>query len=578
MAERESMGSNVDASLIQRVVTGVKYLVTGVTPTSWFGPSQPLAPQAQKETEGRQLDYPVGVNLRMQPREGEAVSFGQLRALADGYDLMRLVIETRKDQVESYEWEILPADKRHSLKDDIELQAKVDAVTEFLQNPNREHNWSQWLRQIVEEILVIDAVCIYPRETMGGQMYGFELVDGATVKRVIDDTGRTPMPPSVAYQQILKGIPAGDYSSDQLIYIMRNPRVSRLYGFSPVEQVITTVNIAIRRQMSQLAFYTEGNVPEAIAQTPETWTLAQVKDFQAWWDSIMEGNQSQKRKMRFVPSLKDIVFPKDAVLKDEMDEWLARIVCFAFSISPTALIKQVNRASGEQMSDTAKEEGLLPLLRFLQAFITMLIQKHLGLPELRFAWKLVNKVDPKAQSDIHTAYIDKQVLTADEVREDLGREKMTPEERESAFPKPPALDPFGNPIEGGPPAVDKDGKPLAGAAAAAGGGKVLPFGKKPAADPAEPTAVEKMLADALRMLDPGRLAELLEKSAAAQAPRIVEVRPEVEVNVGDTNVHVPAPNVTVPLAKAAPHPHDDKQLRSTRQADGSMLATWEPKP
>lgn len=577
MATREQSGTNIEESLIQRVVTGVKYLVSGVTPTSWFGPSQPLAPQAQKETEGRQLDYPVGYNLRLQPREGEAVSFGQLRALADGYDLMRLVIETRKDQVESFEWEIVPTDKKVSVKGNIELQAKIDAVTEFLQNPNREHNWSQWLRQVVEEILVIDAVCIYPRETMGGDMYGFELVDGATIKRVIDDGGRTPMPPSVAYQQILKGIPAGDYSSDQLIYIMRNPRVSRLYGFSPVEQVITTVNIAIRRQMSQLAFYTEGNVPEAIAQTPETWTLAQVKDFQLWWDSIMEGNQSQKRKMRFVPSLKDIVFPKDAVLKDEMDEWLARIVCFAFSISPTALIKQVNRASGEQMSDTAKEEGLLPLLRFLQAFITMLIQKHLGLPELRFAWKLVNKVDPQAQAEIHGTYIDKQVLTADEVREDLGKEKMSAEEREAAFPKPvaPQFDEFGNPIapeEGAP--VGKDGKPLAGAAAASGG-KPPPFGKKPP-DATEPSPVEKMLADALRMLDPSRLSELLAKAAESQAPRIVEVRPEVNVEVGDTNTYLPAPNVNVPLAKREPDPHEGKKLVSKRMANGDLVATWEP--
>ena len=35
-----------------------------------------------------------------------------------------------------------------------------------------------------------------------------EPLDGATVKRVIDGSGRTPLPPQVAYQQVIKGVPA----------------------------------------------------------------------------------------------------------------------------------------------------------------------------------------------------------------------------------------------------------------------------------------------------------------------------------------------------------------------------------
>jgi hypothetical protein len=90
--------------------------------------------------------------------------------------------------------------------------------------------------------------------------------------------GRTPVPPSPAYQQVLKGIPAADYTSEQLVYSVRNFRTNRIYGYSPVEQVIMTVSIAMRRQLSQLDFYTQGNVPEAIAQVPESWTARQIGD------------------------------------------------------------------------------------------------------------------------------------------------------------------------------------------------------------------------------------------------------------------------------------------------------------
>ncbi len=551
MAAREQSGTQIDPGIIARVVEGVRYAVSGVTPQSWFGPQQPLPPVAQEQAEGRSFDYPVGYNLRIRPRDGEPVSFAQLRGLADSYDLLRLVLETRKDQIESYEWEIVPLDRKASG----EMQGEIKAVSDFLQRPDQEHDWAQWLRMVIEELLVIDAVCVYPRMSKGKKLYGLELVDGGTIKRVIDEGGRTPLPPDPAYQQVLKGIPAVDYTSDSLVYVMRNPRVSRLYGYSPVEQVITTVNIALRRQLSQMEFYTSGNVPEALVQAPESWTVKQIREFQEWWDSIMSGNLAERRKMKFIPGIKEVYFPKEALLKDEFDEWLAKIVCFAFSISPAALIKQVNRASGEQMEDTAKEQGLMPLLRFIESFVTRLIQRYLGQPNLKFAFKVVNRVAPDQQAAIHKIYVETEVLTPDEVRDDLGRDAMTPEAREKAFPTPPA------------PGMGPDGKPLAPAVAA-------PKAKAP-----EPTTGEKILGGALEkalgFLDP----EAVLKVAQALRPQIVEIRPDVSVEVGDTNVHVPAPVVHVeqppaPLAKSAPPVLT--MVRTRRMADGSITSIPEP--
>lgn len=589
---REDMGTNIEPTLVQRLVAGLRYAVQGVGPENWFGPQQPLTPQAQDQTEGRAFDYPVGVNLRIQPRSGENVSFGALRAFADGYDLLRLVIETRKDQIEAFDWEIIPANKEDdgdSMADDIRL------VTDFLQSPDKEHDWPQWLRMQLEDLLVIDAIAVYPRLNRGGGLYGFELVDAATIKRIIDDGGRTPLPPSPAYQQVLKGIPANDLTRDQLVYRMRNPRTNRLYGFSPVEQVLMTVNIAMRRQLSQLDIYTQGNIPEAIAQVPETWTAKMIQDFQTWWDAVLEGNSAAKRKMRFIPKLDGIVFPKDAVIKDQYDEWLARIICFAFSISPSALINQVNRAAGEQMADTAKEEGLMPLLKFLNSHLTLLIQRHLKMPHLRFRFKVVNKVAPEKQAQIHGIYIDKKVMTPDEVREDLDMDAMTPEQREEAFP--PAASPFGggeiDPKTGMPvpPKLGPDGKPLPPGAGDAKKPGEEGEGKPPlaAVPPAkvEPTEAEKMLAQALAMLDPARVAEVMAKMTTAairaQPPTVIEHKPEIAVEVGDTVVHMPAPKPE-PIAKAAPaaEPAPDfrvgKMVVGTRRADGSMVAEWREKP
>jgi hypothetical protein len=66
---------------------------------NWFGPLNPVTPLAPPEVAGRQWDYPAGYNLSTLSRPVEPVAFSTLRNLADSYDLLRVVIETRKDQV-----------------------------------------------------------------------------------------------------------------------------------------------------------------------------------------------------------------------------------------------------------------------------------------------------------------------------------------------------------------------------------------------------------------------------------------------------------------------------------------------
>ena len=61
-------------------------------------------------------------------------------------------------------------------------------------------------------MLVIDAATLYPRYNRGGSLYALDVIDGATIKPLIGEDGRAPEPPDPAYQQILKGIPAADFS------------------------------------------------------------------------------------------------------------------------------------------------------------------------------------------------------------------------------------------------------------------------------------------------------------------------------------------------------------------------------
>ena len=423
--------------LVARLVSGVRYVVTGAS-DAWMGPNQPLPPTADSpsdETRGRAFDYRVGINLDTVPKTPEAgISYDLLRGLADGYDLVRLCIETRKDQISAQEWQF-------KIKgDDKATDPRLDDLMAFFQSPDRMNSFDIWCRLLLEEMLVIDAATVYPRMTRGGQPFAFEPLDGSTIKRVIDGYGRTPMTPEPAYQQILKGLPAVDYTLDELIYRPRNPRVYKLYGFSPVEQIVTTVNIALRRQITQLDYYTNGNVPNALVAAPEAWTPDMISQFQDWWDSIT--TQETKQRARFIPGGMSFIDTKQAAMgpSDQVvNEWLARVVCFAFNISPTQLVSMNNRATSDSQKEQAEDEGLKPTKRWLKQLIDEIVVRYFGHTDIEFQWVTEKELDGLKAAQINQIYLQEGVLTPDEVRTDLGLDPLTPEQKDdllAAKPQP----------------------------------------------------------------------------------------------------------------------------------------------
>ncbi len=127
-------------------------------------------------------------------------------------------------------------------------------------------------------------------------------LDWATIKPLIGEDGRSPEPPDPAYQQVLHGVPAADFSADELLYLPRNLRAHRLYGMSPVEQVALTVNIALRREAATLDYYRTGSSPDAFATLPKEWTSDQIRQFQDYFDALMSGNSARRRMLKFMPS------------------------------------------------------------------------------------------------------------------------------------------------------------------------------------------------------------------------------------------------------------------------------------
>jgi Phage portal protein len=403
-------------SVFARLAEATRYVITGVSPDTWFGPLQPLAPMAPPEVKGRQFDYPFGANLNYIPRAEDGISFGELRGLADALPLLRAVIETRKDQIAGQNYAV----RARARADTPDVSKSIDAVSRFLIRPDRRHSFADWLRMLVEEMLVIDAATIYPRYARGGGLHSLDIIDGATIKPLIGEDGRAPEAPDPAYQQILKGVPAADFSADELIYLPRNLRAHRLYGMSPVEQIALTVNIALRRDAATLDYYRTGSSPDAFATLPKEWTADQIRSFQDYFDALMSGNLARRRMTKFMPADFKLIEARQPPLKDQYDEWLARIICYAFSVPASPFVTQVNRATSETLRMQATQEGLVPLKNWIKSALDRIIQVCMNEPALEFVWVGDDAVDPLQQAQTLQILVSSGIKTREEARADLG--------------------------------------------------------------------------------------------------------------------------------------------------------------
>jgi HK97 family phage portal protein len=399
----------------------------------FFAPGYPMVPVEPERL--RLYDFPSGYNYIYTPRSFEPISFHELRALAQNHDITRLAIETRKDQIEALEWTIKPIDEKNPKAG---ADTRAEKMVAFWRRPDGITPFATWLRELLEDLLVLDAPTLDVRINRAGEVIALELVDGATIKVLIDDTGRRPRPPAPAFEQIIHGRPwilteDGRVSTDlrgkpifdsQLIYLPRNPRTHKPYGFSPVEQIIMTINIGLRRQIMQLQHFTEGNVPPGMATSPDGWNADQIAKYQEWFDSMLAGNTGNRTRIIWGPAGAKYQSFKEAPYKDEFDEWLARIVCYAFSLPPTAFVKQMNRATAGTAQETALEEGLAPIMGWVKRLVDTVLQDRMGQPDLQFAWLDVRPVDPKDQADILKEYVSDGVYTINEARDILGMDPI----------------------------------------------------------------------------------------------------------------------------------------------------------
>ena len=123
---------------------------------------------------------------------------------------------------------------------------------------------------------------------------------------------------------------------------------------------------------------------------------------------------------KFMPADFKLIEARQPPLKDMYDEWLARIICYAFSVPASPFVSQVNRATSETLRLQATQEGLVPLKAWIKNALDHVIQGCMNESGLEFVWVGDDAIDPLQQAQTLNILVSAGIKTREEARAELG--------------------------------------------------------------------------------------------------------------------------------------------------------------
>jgi 8-oxo-dGTP pyrophosphatase MutT (NUDIX family) len=390
----------------------------GMDQSASLGPGTPQQPRSGYSVRPRSTDYPVGINLSTSSRQQWGrTPFTVLQAIIDAYDIARICINHKIDEIRSMEPMFVPADGISGNVEDA-----LDAARAVMAFPDRENDWNSWINILLENALRYDAAPTYRRRNYDGEIISFENLDGTTVFPYVDENGRRPSAPAPAYFQRIKGMTDVWFTAEDITYNRFRPQANSPYGLAPIESVLLTANTDLRFQWHFLQMFTDGSIPGGFIELPpDISSPDQVAEWQDYWDSVTVGDQTILHKLLAVPSGTKMSETRPKAFDKTFPEHLASRVAAAFGVVPQDLgiVSDVNRANGETQTDIQFRVNTLPWVRFVEGIVSRYLQVDLGLPVKMDLDTGRDKEDRVSDAQAWEIYVRTGAASPDEMRTEV---------------------------------------------------------------------------------------------------------------------------------------------------------------
>lgn len=328
-----------------------------------------------------------------------AISYDLLRAMAYRDVVINSIIQTRIAQVSSL-WRPSAQDsygRGFSIKTRDPKKELTPAEEKFVRwaemfllncgytkrkGTHQRDDFLSFLKKIIRDRLVLDQVCIEIVHNRKGLPAEFYALDGATIRIVLDKDGNI-----VGYKQVIFGQPKVEFSPDELLFIVANPRTDLRvsgYGFSELEMLMHTITSHLYAEEYNRRFFSHGAIPTGLlVSIGAEVTQQQLYFFQRVWESTLAGVVgSHKVPVLSMPAGGKLEWIE--LMKSNKDmEWsrwidyLINCACAVYLIDP-AEVNFPPRGEGRPLFEKgqeaklvySKDKGLRPLLNFIENIIT----------------------------------------------------------------------------------------------------------------------------------------------------------------------------------------------------------------
>lgn len=245
-------------------------------------------------------------------------------------------------------------------------------------------SWSQLLKSVLMDMLVIDRGIILKLRDGDGNLKGLMPVDGASVRPLLNEYGAVDE--DRAFVQVINGSPHVFLKKNDVIVLKMNPMTDLKYfgyGLSNMETLYTTVLSDIFIDKGNLDYYRKGgSIPEgfiSVEPPPSRDGMVhqidpeQLETIQRNLQSIMMGDYTQVPivsggKISWI----DFKGKRRDMQYKELAEHLTRKICAVFQVSPqdVGIISDVNRSTSQTQAEMTKSKGLETLMASLSEYFT----------------------------------------------------------------------------------------------------------------------------------------------------------------------------------------------------------------
>lgn len=326
--------------------------------------------------------------------------------------IARAAINQIKDGVCSLSWHIVPVD------DKVHKQ-EIDMVTRLIKRPNQIDSYKSMLKQLLEDMLVLDMGCFEKKKVTSGYqpLYLFP-IDAGTVKVIPEWQGD---PKEYRYAQDVHGKETFFYDS-QIAVIRKNEFTYTWQGLSPTEQAWKHIQYLVNCQEYANTVASD-SMPKYLVNLGEKAGESELQRFREYIENDVQGQST----LGIVGTAKLEAAQTSPIGDDtaclSWQKMLLQIISVCYRVPPERLGSAISndRSTTADQEEDFTENTIKPWAALIEEAINKHVIELLGLQDkVRFEFiYLPTQAQKTILKDTVTALVDRDIITLNEARQAL---------------------------------------------------------------------------------------------------------------------------------------------------------------